>query len=61
MIAKAKKQERFLKDQGLENFAKSLEKESIKRNPRRKSKKDITKKDIEMIEALGGSIEDLLK
>lgn len=61
MIAKAKKQERFLNDQGLENFVKSLEKESIKRKPLRKSKKDITKEDIEMIEALGGSIEDLLK
>lgn len=63
MIARAKNQEKILNSSELDEFVKSLNEEKLntKRQPLRKSRKDVTKKDIEMIEALGGTIEDLLK
>ena len=63
MIERAKQHEAFMDGTELKEWVNSLNDEHISkgRQPLRKSRKDITKKDIEMIEALGGTIEDLLK
>ena len=63
MIARAKNQEKMIDSTGLDEFVKSVKNEKLntKRQPLRKSRKDVTKEDIKMIEALGGTIDDLLK
>lgn len=64
MIKRAKQQDEM--DTGLlDEFHASLNKpgnkKPLKRPPLRKSRAEVTRHDIEMIEALGGTIEDLLK
>lgn len=63
MITRARQHEEMLDSKELDAFVKDLNKKELskKRQPLRKSRKDITEQDIEMIEALGGTIEDLLK
>ena len=65
MIARAKAHEELMDSKGLDEFVKEINKSALpkikQRVPLKKSRKDITKHDIEIIEALGGSIEDLLK
>lgn len=64
MIAKAKIHEEMntgLLDEFHASLNKPENKKPLKRPPLRKSRAEITRHDIEMIEALGGTIEDLLK
>lgn len=66
LIARAKAHDEMMNDEVLDSFQKQLDqlnekKFAQKRAPLRKSRAEITKHDIEMIEALGGTIEDLLK
>lgn len=63
MIERAKQHESLMNATELKDWVQSLNDEHFKqpRQPLRKSRAEITKKDIEMIEALGGTIEDLLK
>ena len=64
MIARAKSAHKpKISDKEYDKFIKELneERKNYKRPPLRKSREEVTKEDIEMIEALGGTIEDLLK
>lgn len=60
MIAEAKAQEDMLDDTVIRDFEKKVNSE-LPVIKKKLKKSDLTKKDIEMIEALGGTIEDLLK
>lgn len=62
MIEKAKATDSMVKGEGLEEFAKSVRKMNYGADKPKKYKlEDLTKEQIEMWEALGGNIEDLLK
>ena len=64
MIARAKSARKpKISDKEYDKFIKELneERKNYKRPPLRNSREEVTKEDIEMIEALGGTIEDLLK
>lgn len=62
MIEKAKVTEEMMKGEGLEEFAKTVRKMNYGEDKPKKYKlEELTKEQIEMWEALGGNIEDLLK